>query len=176
MSSTTSRPAFRRFVGAVAVGVALSTTTGCTVPIDAVAGISVTDDGHLLGVMMVCGHRIDGASLSRDDSATDKSVTVGSWTARHPLTHGLATWPLDAPATGWTATRPLGRLTARTTYSLYGWTNDNSWSSGEISFTLGDRSRLTPGTVLYDTVSDQGDETTTVVSVADFKAKACQDM
>ncbi|MFF3691052.1 hypothetical protein [Streptomyces sp. NPDC002187] len=100
MWSTTSRPMFRRFVGAVAAGLALLATSGCTVPVDAVAGISVTADGRLLGVMMVCGHRIDGATLYVDSNDVDKAVTVGSWTADRPLTAGLATWTLDSPTTG----------------------------------------------------------------------------
>ncbi|MFF7976614.1 hypothetical protein [Streptomyces sp. NPDC007905] len=158
MWSTTSRPALRRFVGAVAIGVALAATSGCTVPVDAVAGISVTGDGHLLGVMMVCGHQIDGATLYVDSDDVDKTVTVGSWTADRPLTPGLGTWTLDSPAAGWTATRSLAPLTAKTTYALYGWTKDNSWSSSSVSFTLADRDGLTPGKVRYSNISDNGDE------------------
>ncbi|MFF4503273.1 hypothetical protein [Streptomyces sp. NPDC001401] len=176
MRSTTSRPVFRRFVGAAAVGVALAATSGCTVPPDAVAGISVTADGHLLGVMVVCGHQIDGATLYVDNDDVNKEVTVGSWTADHPLTPGLATWTLDSPAAGWRATRSLAPLTAKTTYALYGWTKDNSWSANSISFTLADRNRLTPGKVRYDNISDNGDESAITVSIADFKAKACQNM
>ncbi|MEW2486604.1 hypothetical protein [Streptomyces sp. NPDC048411] len=174
MWSTTSRPVFRRFVGAVAVGVALAATSGCTVPVDTVAGISVTGDGHLLGVMMVCGHRIDGATLYVDSADVNKTVTVGSWTVDRPLTAGLATWTLDSPAAGWTATRPLAPLTSRTTYVLYGWTKDNSWSSSSVSFTLTDRDRLTPEKVRYDNISDNGDESVIAVPIAEFKARACQ--
>lgn len=175
MGSTTSRSVFRRVVGALAVGAALATTSGCTVPIDAVAGISVTADGHLLGVMMVCGHHIDGATLYVGSDDPDKSVTVGSWTAGRPLTPGLTTWTLDSPAVGWTATRPLTPLTAKTAYELYGWTKDNSWSSSNVSFTLADRDRLTPGKVRYINISDNGEETATIVSLAEFKAGACRD-
>lgn len=174
MGSTTSRPVSRRFVGAVAVGVALAATSGCTVPTDAVAGISVTADGHLLGVMMVCGHQIDGATLYVDGDDVNKQVTVGSWTADRPLAPGLATWTLDAPAAGWTTTKSLAPLTARTTYALYGWTKDNSWSASSVSFTPADRDRLTPGQVRYAGISDNGDESAITVSVADFQAKACQ--
>lgn len=175
MQSITSRPVFRHTVGAVAIGVALATTAGCTVPVDAVAGISVTIDGHLLGVMMVCGHRIDGATLYVDSDDVDKTVTVGSWTSDHPIKAGLATWTLDSPAAGWTTTASLTPLTAKVTYDLYGWTKDNSWSSGNVSFTLADKDRLTPGNVLYDKISDNGDESTIIVPVAKFKAEACQD-
>jgi len=174
MWSTTSRPVFRRFLGAVTAGVALAATSGCTVPDDAVAGISVTADGHLLGVMMVCGHHIDGATLHVDSADVDKTVTVGSWTAHRPLAAGLATWPLESPAAGWTTTRSLAPLTARTSYALYGWTKDNSWSAGSVSFTLADRGRLTPGNVRYDSISDNGDESEITVPVAEFRARACQ--
>ncbi|MFE7889392.1 hypothetical protein [Streptomyces sp. NPDC057412] len=176
MRSTTSRPGFRRFVGAVAVGMALATTSGCAVPPDAVAGISVTSDGHLLGVMMVCGHHIDGATLYVDSDDVNKEVTAGSWTAERPLAPGLATWALDSPSPGWAATRPLTPLTAKTTYALYGWTKDNSWSANSVSFTLSDRHRLTPGKVRYEEISDKGEVSEVIVPVAEFKVRACQNM
>jgi hypothetical protein len=174
MWSITSVLVFRRFVGAVSAGVTLAATSGCTVPIDAVAGISVTGDGHLLGVMMVCGHHIDGATLYVDSDDVDKEVTVGSWTADRSLKAGLVTWTLDSPAAGWTATRSLTPLRTKTTYDLYGWTKDSSWSSGNVSFTLSDLNRLTPGKVLYDKISNNGDESVVAVPVAEFKARACR--
>ena len=173
MPSTVSRRVLRRFIGTAAIGVGLAATSGCTVPVDAVAGISVAPDGHLLGLMMVCGHRIDGASLYVDSADADSEVTVGSWTADHSLTAGLATWTLDSPSTGWTVTRSLAPLTAKTTYALYGWTEDDSWSSSSVSFTVTDRERLTPGMVRYDHVSGDGDESEITVPVAEFKATAC---
>ncbi|MEU1202318.1 hypothetical protein ABZ446_39720 [Streptomyces sp. NPDC005813] len=176
MGSITARPVLRRFVAALAVSVALASASGCTVPVDAVAGISVTGDGRLLGVLMVCGHHIDGAALYVDDADVDKTVTVGSWTADRPLGAGLATWTLDSPAVGWTATRSLAPLTTRSTYTLYGWTKDNSWSSSSVSFTLAERDRLTPGKVRYERISDDGDESAVTVSMAEFKAKACRDV
>ncbi|MBO4254558.1 hypothetical protein GRC12_11815 [Streptomyces griseorubiginosus] len=134
----------------------------------------MTADGHLLGVMMVCGHQIDGATLYVDSDDVDKQVTVGSWTADQPLTSGLATWTLDSPAAGWTTTRSLAPLTAKTTYALYGWTKDNSSSASSISFTLADRDRLTPGKVRCESISDNGDESAITLSIEDFKATACQ--
>ncbi|MFQ3563065.1 hypothetical protein QZN11_40520 [Streptomyces gramineus] len=176
MPSTTSRPVFRRFVGTVAVGMALAATSGCTVPVDAVAGISVTGDGHLLGVMMVCGHHIDGATLYVNSDDVNKQVTIGSWTADRPLAPGLAAWSLDSPAPGWTATRPLTPLTAKTTYAFYGWTKDSSWSANSVSFTLSHRDRLTPGNVRYEEISDKGDASEVTLPIAEFKARACQNM
>ncbi len=170
MQPTHSWPVVQRIVGAFAACAALAATSGCTVPVDAVSGISVTNDGQLVGVMMVCGHQIDGATLYVDDSDVGNQVTVGSWTAARPLKAGLATWTLDAPAAGWTATTSLKPLTARTTYTLYGWTEDNSRSSSSISFTPTDRDRLAPGTVRYD-----DGEAAVTVPVAEFKTSACSD-
>jgi len=174
VKSTVSWRVVRRTAAAFATGVALAAVSGCTVPVDAVAGIAVTGDGQLLGVMMVCGHRIDGASLYVDSTDADSEVTVGSWSADRSLTAGLATWTLDSPSAGWTATHSLEPLTAKATYALYGWTEDSSWSSSSVSFTLADRDRLIPGTVRYDHVSGNGDESEVTVSVAEFKAKACE--
>ncbi|MFF3662773.1 hypothetical protein [Streptomyces olivochromogenes] len=143
-------------------------------PVDAVAGISVTGDGDLLGVMMVCGHQIDGATLYVDSADVDSEVTVGSWAADRPLTAGLATWTLDSPSAGWTATRSLKPLTAKTTYALYGWTKDSSWSSSSVAFTLTDRDRLTPGTVRYDDASGKDGVSAITVPIAEFKARACE--
>ncbi|MGW1713569.1 hypothetical protein [Streptomyces sp. NPDC002156] len=170
MHSTISWPLVRRLVGAIVACAALTATSGCTAPVDAVAGISVTADGQLLGVIMVCGHQIDGATLYVAGADPDKDVTVGSWSAARPLKSGLATWPLDAPAPGWTATTSLKPLTTKTTYTLYGWTEDNSGSSTSVSFTLTDLDGLTPGTVRYE-----GEESAVTVPVAEFKARACED-
>ncbi|MGW3660237.1 hypothetical protein ACWD6R_33395 [Streptomyces sp. NPDC005151] len=175
MRRTFSWPVSRRFVGAVAVGATLIATSGCTVPVDAVTGISVTGDGHLVGVMMICGHHIDGATLYVDSTDVKSQTKMGSWTADRPLTAGLVTWPLDAPAAGWTVTKPLAPLMAGTTYALYGWTKDNSWSSASVSFTLTDRDRLTPGRVRYDDLSVNGGSSPTAVSTADFTATVCRD-
>ncbi|MER6469178.1 hypothetical protein [Streptomyces collinus] len=170
-----SRRLPRAVTAAVAVCAALTVTSGCTVPVDAVAGISVTADGRLLGVMLVCGHRIDGATLYVDSDDSDRAVTVRSWTADRPVPAGLTTWSLESPSPGWRATRWHHPLTPRTSYALYGWTKDNSWSSGDVVFTLADRDRLIPGRVRYDRVSADGDESGVTVSLAEFKRTACQE-
>lgn len=170
MQSIVSWPVVRRFAGASAACAALAALSGCTAPVDAVAGISVTGDGRLLGVMMVCGHRIDGATLYVADADSDSEEEVGSWSAARPLKAGLATWTLGSPSEGWTATSALKPLDAKTTYALYGWTEDNSSSSSSVSFTLTDRDRLDPGMVRYG-----DDESASTVPVAEFKARACED-
>ncbi|MGW1465633.1 hypothetical protein ACWCPT_15005 [Streptomyces sp. NPDC002308] len=177
MRTTMSWSAIRRGAGALAAIAALAATSGCTVPIDAVAGISMSGDGHLLGAIMVCGHHIDGATLythtETDSGESGGSRTVGSWTADTPLEKGLTTWSLDSPSPGWTATTPLEPLAAGTTYILYGWTEDNSWSAADISFTVADRDRLAPGSVLRESVTKPGETVSFTSSLAEFKASAC---
>ncbi|WP_327177303.1 hypothetical protein OG599_19815 [Streptomyces sp. NBC_01335] len=180
MRTTMSWSAIRRGAGALAATAALAATSGCTVPIDAVAGISMSRDGHLLGAIMVCGHHIDGATLythtetvSGDSDDSGGSRTVGSWTADTPLEAGLTTWSLDSPSPGWTATTPLEPLAAGTTYILYGWTEDNSWSAAGASFTVADRDRLAPGSVLRASVTKPGETISFTSPLAEFKANAC---
>ncbi|MFE7559161.1 hypothetical protein [Kitasatospora sp. NPDC057500] len=170
MRSATAPSVLRRLLGAAALALALTSASGCTVPTDAVAGISVTADGHLLGVMMVCGHRIDGASLYISETP-GVSPTVGHWTADRPLTRGLTTWPLDSPAPvpGWTTDKNPAPLHPRAPYAFYGWTKDNSWSAATVSFTLADLAGLTPGDVRYETPG-----AAVTVPLAEFEAKACR--
>lgn len=66
-------------------------------------------------------------------------------------------------------------LAPKSTYLLYGWTKDNSWSSRSVSFDLTDLDRLSPGTVRYDDISADGDESPITVPLAEFKATACKD-
>ncbi|MFJ3640265.1 hypothetical protein ACIPRD_10990 [Streptomyces sp. NPDC090108] len=139
------------------------------------SGISVTEDGHLLGVIAVCGHRIDGATVYVDGPDADHSPTVGTWTAVRPVTSGVTTWTLDTPSPGWTTDKPLAPLKARTEYALYGWTKDNAWSSADAAFTQADVKRLTPGKVRYDTETDDGREVAVTVPLSRFKDRACKD-
>ncbi|MFI9785682.1 hypothetical protein ACIHEI_19610 [Kitasatospora sp. NPDC051984] len=166
------RQLVRRTVPVAAVLAALVALSGCTVASDAVAGISVNEDGRPLGVMLVCGHRIDGATLSTSEGSHQE--TIGTWTARTALEPGLTTWTLDAPADGWETGKSATTLDAGTTYHLHGWTKDNSRSSTATSFTPEDLKQLTPGTVRYDGTASDGSGTTLTVPVAEFQASACR--
>ncbi|MFD8482209.1 hypothetical protein [Kitasatospora sp. NPDC059673] len=162
----------RRAAQIAAVLAALAATSGCTVPSDAVAGISVTEDGHPLGVLLVCGDRIDGATLYTSEGSHEE--TIGTWTAHSALRPGLTTWTLDAPAEGWETGKSAAPLDAGTTYHLYGWTKDNSRSSTHVDFTPEDLEQLTPGNVRYHRTASDGSTSTSTVPVAEFQAKACK--
>ncbi|MGW4382382.1 hypothetical protein [Kitasatospora sp. NPDC004531] len=161
------RQLVRRAASAVAAAAALAALPGCAAPGRAVAGISVTEDGRPLGVLMVCDHRIDGATLSTSEGSHREDV--GRWSARTALRPGLTTWALDAPAEGWETERPLAPLEARTTYLLDGWTEDDSSTSTHVDFTPEDLAQLTPGQVRY-----YGPTATLTVPVAEFEATACR--
>ncbi|MFJ1754311.1 hypothetical protein [Kitasatospora sp. NPDC088134] len=167
MGPTRTEAALRRTALAAAALAALATTSGCTVAVHAVAGISVDQDGHLLGVLMVCSKRIDVVSLEYDDG--HRMATVGRWAADPARGPGPAVWTLDAPAEGWTAETPMAPLVAGTTYRLRGGTRDDSSAASSVSFTTADRERLTPGNVRYERGSD-----VLTVPVAEFEAAACR--
>ncbi|MEE4545783.1 hypothetical protein V2S66_27915 [Streptomyces sp. V4-01] len=163
----------------VAAGVAvcglLGLTTGCTVPVGAVTGITVTPDGSPVGVIRTCGHAIDGATLyvSADDPA--KETENGKWTSRVPLS-GLTTWPLAAAGPGWTTRRPLTPLAEHTVYTLYGWTSDNSSSAAAVDFTPADLRALSPAQVRYDApgLPDADADGQVTVALSAFRAHACE--
>ncbi|MFB6841425.1 hypothetical protein [Streptomyces sp. NPDC056361] len=159
----------RRVLLAAAVLPALGALAGCTVPVSGVTGVAVTADGEPLGVIRMCHDRIEGALLYPDDGdATGTPDATGVWNHDTPVTD-FTSWSLGSPADGWTAEKPLGSLVPGQLYGLYGWTEDNSWSTGSVHFTTADLAKLVPGQVRYE----RGDEVRTV-SLDDFRAEACE--
>ncbi|MFI0724189.1 hypothetical protein [Streptomyces sp. NPDC021224] len=75
--------------------------TGCGVPADASAGVSVDASGKPVGLLAVCGHHLDTAKLYRtapDASTSDEAQR----TADEPLGPGVVSRPVDGDAPGWT--------------------------------------------------------------------------
>ncbi|WP_405009631.1 hypothetical protein [Kitasatospora sp. NBC_01539] len=165
----------RRVVLGAAVGGMLAGLTGCTVAVGAVSGVTVTADGRPIGMVMVCHHRIDGATLYTDQG-TNGTRSVGRWKHDGPLT-GYAPLPLDG-GDGWTVEQPLQPLEAGRVYTLYGWTEDDSWSAGSVSFTLADLAALTPGRVRYFVGAEYGGDADgwTTTSLEEFQAHACDNV
>lgn len=95
--------------------------------------------------------------------------------ARHRLRHlatahrrrGLERRPAAASTT----------LERQRTYVLYGATEDNSWSTTDVSFTLAHLAALTPGRVRYfgGEVPGADDDGYLTASIEDFRADACED-
>jgi hypothetical protein len=158
-------------VGALALPLS---TAGCTVDIGAVMGVGVDAAGRPVGYLRVCKDRIDGATLYRSQAAEHERER-GMWSAAKPVT-SFARWSLAEPGPSWTAKSPLGRLTTGE-YTLYGWTNDNSSSAGDVVFTRAKLERLRPGEVLYwagDVSKDGNRYPNVVVSETEFRREACK--
>lgn len=69
-------------------------------------------------------------------------------------------------------------LVADRTYSVYGWTKDNSFSTASLDFKGADLARLKPGEVLVDSVAVDGGrskERAIAVSARGFQRAACQE-
>ncbi|MPY38664.1 hypothetical protein FNH04_01415 [Streptomyces phyllanthi] len=156
---------------------ALTLLTGCTVPPAGSTGISVTEDGRPLGVIVVCHDHIDGATLyTHTDDGKEK--TLARWSHADPV-KGFTTWPLETGGQGWKVDRAMPTtLDRRRTYTLYGWTSDNSSSANHVSFTLAQLAGLKPGQVRYD-AGDEADGADRnryrTASFDDFRTEACED-
>ncbi|MER6786720.1 hypothetical protein ABT330_19240 [Streptomyces sp. NPDC000658] len=170
---------------------ALTSLTGCTVPIAGLTGVTVSEDGQPVGVLMVCHDHIDGALLytdgdgegtgadGSDEDATEgsESEDVGRWSSSEPVT-GFVSWPLTAGGGGWRVDEPMpAALRPRQTYHLFGGTDDSSWSTADVSFTPEQLAALAPGRVRYFAGDVRGADATGHVtgSLAQFRAAACPD-
>lgn len=104
-----------------------------------------------------------------------KDDDQGSWKAS-PVVTGFARWPLTDLREGWTRKTTLGQLKRGVRYNLYGWTEDNSSSAANVTFTKEDLVRLKPGQVLYSsgkTNADGTEDLSAVSSESEFRTNAC---
>jgi hypothetical protein len=168
----------RRAVLIACGALALSCLGGCTVPIGGIAAIGVDESGRPVGYLLMCGGEVDGASVyhhaAPSEGSTDETID-GTWDAPGPVT-GLASWSLGAPADGWSARAPLGELAAGQTYSLYGWSEDNDWSTVAHDFTVEDLAALHPGEVAFTEPGSDDGESVRVVPVSEFTTSLCGDL
>ncbi|MFF7213618.1 hypothetical protein ACFZAU_24280 [Streptomyces sp. NPDC008238] len=165
----------------VGIAAVLGTLTGCGVPPAGVTGIAVSEDGRPLGVMLVCHDHIDGATLYDSDSDSDSDADessdhLGRWSRGRPVT-GFTVWSLEGGGRGWRTEVPASLpFAAHRTYSLYGWTRDNSWSTQHVDFTAEQFEGLEPGEVRwYGGEGAPGADRDGFVTarLAGFRASAC---
>ncbi|MGG5258669.1 hypothetical protein [Phycicoccus avicenniae] len=73
------------------------------------------------------------------------------------------------------ATLPLSELQPGREYSLFGWTDDNSSSTGSVTFTEAQRRGLAPGQVMFNAGYDEKTERDVHAtgSLDEFHASAC---
>ena len=159
----------RQILGMVVFGVLTFGLTGCTVPTNGITGVSVDDAGNLVVVLAWCGRQPDEVIIYHDrvnttpveDVPADlaspiSSSIVDAAYAAPRLATGTASFRPDAPDKGWSARLMPSAFDPSVTYTAYGATNDNTYSTSPITFQMGDADALRrrPGTVLanrYDT-------------------------
>jgi hypothetical protein len=136
--------------------------TGCSPSTAGRAAVGFNERGELVGYLQICKGHIDGATLYRTEN--DKR---GQWQSAEPVT-AFASWSLVSPDGGWTAQQPYVAPAGDAEYTLYGWTNDNSWSASALTFRLSDMVGLKPGEVLY-----RKEDKLVPITQADFRRDAC---
>lgn len=171
-------------IGLIAAGCIIG-LAGCTVPTGGVLGVTVDLLGRPVVVVQMCEGHIDGASLYLPSKDGYSKGEYGSWRARQAVT-GFSQFNLVHGGNGWRPIRPPKPRDPETRYTMYGWSEDSSWSANEVSFSQRDLQTIGPGTVLIpsddsgpdsesDSRSDPGSdlgplETT---SLTDFRTKTC---
>ncbi|MER5626447.1 hypothetical protein ABT061_36005 [Streptosporangium sp. NPDC002544] len=173
----------RRIVGLFAIGALVFGTAGCTVPSNGITGITIDATGNLVVVLAWCGRQPDAVIVYHDRSAEGaaapseyepssggSSIEDAVYVAPR-IEGGIASFRLDAPDSGWEAVLKPSAFDSTITYSAYGATNDNSYSTRHVRFRIGDAEELKrrPGTVLDNRYDLQtGEESNVFVPRAEF--------
>jgi hypothetical protein len=158
---------------AVVLAVAsVSAVAGCTVPVNGLTGISVDSNGHLVLVLAWCGRHPDGITVYHDDLSEPDEPSVSDIDLDAPsrLSGRSATVSLTSPSGGWTGPSPIPPLDPSIRYSAYGWTRDNSYSTGHVIFQPATVATLQPGQILFQDGWDEtkGGDKEGVVSYDEF--------
>ena len=153
--------------------------TACGPPSAGVMGVTVDENGRPVGVLEVCEGHIDGASLYEtpaDEASQSPSQHVGDWSVA-PAATSSSYLDLTKPTGAWRSDTPFATLHPGRSYTLYGWTRDNSWSAGGVDFSPEDLKQLRPDQVRYDAGlhadEDDPDDTTATVPISEFRSRAC---
>ncbi|MGW3242678.1 hypothetical protein [Streptomyces sp. NPDC001070] len=168
----------KRFAVPALLGIAaLGLLPGCGVPLAGVTGIAVSEDGRPLGVILVCHDHIDAAVLYDSDEEDTSAARLGRWSRSKPAT-GFTVWSLESGGRGWNAEVPASvPFEPQRTYSLFGGTRDNSWSTSHVDFTAAQFARLEPGQVRwYKGMGRPGTDRDgfATVPVGEFRAEGCE--
>ena len=149
---------------------------GCTVPVLGSTGVGMNADGSVVGYLAVCEQHIDGVTLYAEDKggSSGDGPDTARWSFTEPVTSATS-WSFDGTSPGLTTELDPGDLDPKQTYSLYGWTRDDSSSAATVTFTLEQLEALEPGQVLYFGGPDEQNhrDTQRVGSPADFRTFAC---
>ncbi|MBO0922090.1 hypothetical protein J1G42_14795 [Cellulomonas sp. zg-ZUI222] len=168
-SSGRRRPGARRAATALPATLALALLGACTVPPGGTIALGRTAEGEVVAYVRMCEGFIDGVTVYRPDA--EGQPVVARWDADEPVTRD-ADVVLAGGGEGWVA--PTAPQDER--LSVYGWTDDASWSADGPDVTLAELSALAPGEVLYwsgDEGPDGGTPVNAVVDLDVFERDAC---
>lgn len=127
--------------------------------------MTVDAQGQPVIVVQMCEGHIDGATLYRDDE------TLGKWEVSSPVT-GFSQFDLNTGGNGWALVGEHEARDPNQRYTIYGWSNDSSWSADHLEFSDRELIGLQPGTVLVPEREKVGNRSK---SLQDFKSKTCED-
>lgn len=160
---------------AAAVAVLLAASpllSGCTAVEDGAAGLTVDEQGNLVGVIHSCHRTILGAQIWWSESVEPyTSHSIGDWeTADGGRNANIRL--TDDPGTGWHATQTTLPMDASHVYTFAGSFQDANASTRFVTFRVEDLSILKPGRILSDHIVGGNDELQ-LTTYADFVKTAC---
>jgi hypothetical protein len=159
-----------RLVAGVVGGLGLIVgLAGCGVPAGGALGLTLGADGEPALVVQMCKGHIDGATVYISNDDPEKEQTLAKWQVDPALT-GFSQFSIAKGGNGWRVDQPFTPLDKPATYTIYGWSDDNSWSAAHLDFSEADLSKLQPGQVLHSA----GTDLLTTGSVDDFKSEVCK--
>jgi hypothetical protein len=144
---------------------------GCTVPAGGAVGMTVDANGQPMAVVQMCEGHIDGTTVYISDDDPEKVQTLGVWRVEPALT-GFSQFSFATGGDGWQVDQAFKPRDEATTYSIYGWSDDNSWSASHFHFSQADLAKLQAGKVLYSAFDDADSQQTG--SVEEFKSDVCE--
>ncbi|MFB6720411.1 hypothetical protein ACFCV3_09640 [Kribbella sp. NPDC056345] len=168
----------RRWVGiSLVVTMGMGTLTSCGVPGGGVFGMLA--DGT--AVVQMCEGHIDGATLYLPDpdvpeGQAPNDETFGRWVA-DPAVSGFSQFSLKDGGNGWQLDGRLKPRDPAKRYTIYGWTNDNSWSASHLEFSQDELAKLKPGELVSlptDVPEEDVQVPNRVWTLTEFKAMACE--
>jgi hypothetical protein len=168
----------RMWVGiCVATAGCVASLSGCGVPAGGVLGVTIDAAGKPEIVVQMCEGHIDGATMylpdPDPDRVTPQNEEFGRWEVS-PAVAGFSQFSLAGGGNGWRLVGTLKPRTPETRYTIYGWSNDNSWSAAHLDFSQRDLDALRPGSVLTISTDPEAD-TNQTRPLADFRAKTCEE-
>ncbi|MEI8409649.1 MULTISPECIES: hypothetical protein [unclassified Kribbella] len=149
---------------------AIACLAGCGVPAGGLVGVTVDAAGNPVIVVQMCEGHIDGATLYRFSEEPDDEEVLGRWEVSSPVS-GFSQFDLDTGGNGWAVVGELEARDPQQRYTIYGWSNDNSWSAAHLTFSDRELSGLKPGTVLVPEREQDGNRSE---SLEDFKTRTCE--